>query len=122
MEQLLTDSTHISEMPNQDEFKNLIVEPSDIRHQSCAWEASKKIKVLAKQTSKPQSGDCSEKDSWHESEFKLAPGADSSPMDKSDSLDDECEIITFIIGATSLRDTSKPMPPPSRFVRRGDSQ
>jgi hypothetical protein len=113
-----------SDMPIQEEFNNLIVEPADIHPQSCNWESSKKVEVhLTKQGLKLQAenrtklGALGRRD---DSDSCASPiSAYSNSLDTSESLDDECTIFTFVIGATNMWDPSKPMPPPRRFVRKG---
>ena len=113
-----------ADMPNQEEFKNLMVEPADIRQSCNSWETSKKIKVHSKQTSKepignnPELGEQQELESDSASNLNLA---NSDSIEHLESSDDHCEIITFMIGGASVRDSSKPMPPPSRFVRKGET-
>ena len=116
-----------SDMTNQEEFKNSIVEPADIRRQSCSWESSKRFKVLlTKPVLKQQADDCTTQGDLgrrDKSEFSSsATPASSNSIDTPESLDDECEIITFVIGATNVWDPLKPMPRPRRYVRKGVPQ
>jgi hypothetical protein len=116
-----------SDMPIQEEFKNLIVEPADIHPQSCNWESSKRVEVhLTKQGLKLQADDRIKLGALgrrDDSDSCATPiPADSNSLDTPKSLDDECTIFTFVIGATYMWDPSKPMPPPRRFVRKGVPQ
>ena len=127
MEQLLVGTLRPSDMPNQEEFKNLIVEPADIRTQSCSWESSKRIEVhVIKTALKQQADDCTKQGDLgrrdkSESSSSATP-ASSNSIDTPESLDYECEVITFVIGATNVWDPSKPMPRPQRYVRKGVPQ
>jgi hypothetical protein len=120
--------TVLNEMPNQEEFKNLAVNPADICSRSSSWEASKRFKVpLSDQYTLKQPMEifnCSEHEICSE-KVATTTTADRDRQNQTGALaaspDDECEIITFIIGAASIRDTSTPMPPPARFVRKGST-
>ncbi len=115
----------LNEMPNQDDFKFLILEPADICAQSSSWESSKRMKIhgIDKNTPKELMEASSEQ--------PIRPGkiAATVTFDREERnrtgdlepLDGEIEFITFAIGATRMHDPSKPMPPPSRFSRKGYS-
>jgi hypothetical protein len=119
----------LSEMPNQEAFKNLTVNHADVGAQhSGSWEASKRFKVLCsdKNTQKQQTEHSSEQELSRVSPREIAATITSrregkDHLDELESSDGECEIITFMIGATRIHDASKPMPPPSRFVRTGNT-
>jgi hypothetical protein len=112
-----------SDTPNQEEFKNLIVEPADIRPRNRSWDTSRReIVVHVSKKAKQQTEVCTEYESDPRDSKPPFDLADSNGKDDQGSPEaDECEIITFIIGAAN-RDTSKPMPPPTRFVRKGGFQ
>ena len=123
MEHNQLDAALLTKMPNQEEFKNLTVHPSDICARSSNWETSKKLKphLSDKCTLKQPIANCSEPTIYSE-KIATTTTSDRDEHNQTGSLespDDECEIITFIIGAARIHDTSKPMPPPSRFVRKG---
>ncbi len=125
MESLLQLTTRTTDMPNQEEFMNLMVEPADIRSQSCNWETSKRVieVQLSKQSPKHQIETCEHWANLHESESLSANKIDDSISEDTSELDDvEFKVITFVIGAANERDTSKPSPPPSKFVRKGGFQ
>jgi hypothetical protein len=124
MEHTHVESLLLTEMPNQEEFKNLTVEPEDIRPQSSNWETSKRLKIHPSEpnTTKYPIGESSEQPVCSNEEAAIEP-TDRVERNQSVELrspDDECEVITFIIGAASLHDASNPMPPPRRFVRNQD--
>jgi hypothetical protein len=116
----------LTEMPNQEEFRNLIVDPADVCAQnSGGWEPSKKIRVHCTDKNTPeQPTDQGVEQQICPSEkvaTTISNQENKKQLDEVESSDDECEIITFMIGATRMHDTSKPMPPPTRFVRKGYS-
>ncbi len=119
----------LSEMPNQEEFKNLTVDPADIGAQnSGSWEASKRIKVHCsdKNAHKQPTETSSEQQLSRVSPREIAATItlrreEKNQSEELESSDGECEIITFMIGAARLHDASKLMPPPSRFVRKGNT-
>jgi hypothetical protein len=118
-------SLKLTEMPNQEEFKKLAVEPEDICPQSSEWEESKRFKLYhsGSQSMKHPIEGSSEQQICLKEKAATEPAHpdDQIASGKRQSLDDECEVITFIIGAASLSDTiSMPMPPPSRFIRKQD--
>ena len=101
-------------MPDQDQFMNLMVEPTDVGHQSCSWESSKRIK-----TNTPSKiSDTAEMDSCEPSTRVPADLDSCSPL-AEDFSDANCEIIVFMLGAVKVHDPSQPLPAPSRFVRKG---
>ncbi len=109
----------LADIPNQEEFKNLTVEPADIRPQCSSWETSKRLKAHSSEAPKQQLG--------NRSAYRTETTEnDRDARTQSDGLaspdDTECEILVFRIGAASMRDMSKPMPPPTRFVRRAENE
>jgi hypothetical protein len=101
-------------LPDQEQFQNLMVDPSEIRHQSSGWESSKRIR-----------GHKDGKFSDHKEEVHVdlvvndvkVEGASKSVDDSADQSN--CiEIVEFFLGSSQVRDPSQPIPPPSRFVRR----
>ncbi len=109
------DATDSVDIPNQEEFKNLIVRPGEICHQSCTWDTSKRIKV---HTAKSVRTHPAKKDIRHETESSSPENLADSNTGDLELLDEQCNVTTFIIGAAKVWDSSQPMPPPSRFVRR----
>ena len=123
------DNARLADMPNQEEFKNLMVEPSDIRPQSCSWETPQRVieVPLSKQavvnSEKQQTRGSTGPTNMHGSKSTSRQALNLlNSKDEPESLDIECDVITFVINAANVRDKSKPMPPPSRFVRKGDSR
>jgi hypothetical protein len=126
MEQHHLDEVLLNELPNQDDFMKSIVEPADICAQYSSWESSKRIKICG-----------TDKNTSFQEQLLIEPSSEQQilpleiaatvPSDReeqnrsgeSQSPDGEIDFITFVIGTTRMHDPSNPMPPPSRYVRKG---
>ena len=110
-----------SAMPDQQDFHIFKVDPEDLGEHSRMWETCKRFKSHAH---------IKESCNCHKNPEKQIPANKGGPsvLNKSNRFetalqnknesDDDCEVITFVLGATQIRDLSQPMPPPTRFVRK----
>jgi hypothetical protein len=112
-------------MLNQGEVNNRVVENAPILPQSCTWETAKGDidDGVSGQALQQQIAGCNELGSRYEIVHDpITHLADSNSIDEEAGFQiDAHEIITFVINA-SVRDISKPMPPPRRYVRKDKSQ
>ena len=110
--------------PDQEEFKNLIVDPTEIRHQISGWESSKRLKGHDSCCKLPS---ICEKVVEQEDAVNNLVSVSENFVEKTilKSKDEtavanltDIEIIEFFLGSSSLRDPSQPLPPPTRFSRK----
>jgi hypothetical protein len=93
-------------MADQEEFRNLMVDPAEISHQSSGWETLKcasKVPVSAKMSVLDGPKNFEESKSAMTGEERSAANV---------------EIIEFVLVSMDVRDPSIPIPPPSRFQRK----
>jgi hypothetical protein len=110
----ITDGCTITSL-DQDDFKDLTVEEADLQ---CSPRSSKRIKVGSKENGKPACFDQSEPCSniWSEEIQTTSHDAAESYFGLRD--DESLEVIVIKLGAFKLRDPTKPMPAPTRYVRK----
>ena len=121
---------------DQTEFGMLRLQSADVHQQSSGWESCKKLKAdgdnlhsVPSNKEREFSGDSSKvKELSVESGTEVLSGdavtfsrtanvgSDNISSDVKDSL--STEVITFLLGASNIRDPALPLPAPSRFSRK----